>query len=407
MKILHTADWHLGKRLEQFSRLPEQVEVMEEICTVADAQDVDVVIVAGDLFDTFNPSSEAVDLFYKTLKRLSNHGKRLVVAIAGNHDSPERIEAPDPLARECGIVFAGFPYTHIPEFKLESGIEIVRSEPGFIEVKLSKHDFPLRLILTPYANEFRMKTYLSSEDTEAEMRQLLQDHWTLLADKYCDPSGVNVLVSHLYLMQKGGIPIEEPEEEKSIVHVGGAQVVYTENIPSQVQYTALGHLHRSHFVGSGENPVVYSGSPVSYSFGEANQQKYVMVLDVFPGQAVTVNKIPLVKGKKLLRYRAQGVADALQWLADNQNTLVEITIVTDTYLTAQDRKNLTQAHDGIVTILPEVKLSGNETNSKKSIDLNESIETLFGQYFESKKGIAPNQDILDLFREITAKTKES
>src|SRR5579872_1513255 len=108
MKILHTADWHLGKRLENFSRFEEQVEVLDEICQIADNESADVVIIAGDLFDTFNPTSEAVDLFYKTLKRLANDGKRAVVAIAGNHDSPERIEAPDPLARECGIVFAGF-----------------------------------------------------------------------------------------------------------------------------------------------------------------------------------------------------------------------------------------------------------------------------------------------------------
>ncbi len=66
-------------------------------------------MVSGDLFDTFNPSTEAIELFYKTLKRLTAGGHRPVIAIAGNHDSPDRIEAPDPLARECGIIFAGYP----------------------------------------------------------------------------------------------------------------------------------------------------------------------------------------------------------------------------------------------------------------------------------------------------------
>ncbi len=87
MKILHTADWHLGKKLDRFSRLEEQVSAMEEIITIADEEQADLVLIAGDLFDNFNPAVEAVELFYKTLKRLSLNGKRPVIAIFGNHDS--------------------------------------------------------------------------------------------------------------------------------------------------------------------------------------------------------------------------------------------------------------------------------------------------------------------------------
>jgi DNA repair protein SbcD/Mre11 len=77
MKILHTSDWHLGKRLDDFSRMEEQQAVLLEICEIAERENVDVVLVAGDLFDTFNPPTEAVDLFYKTLKRLTNNGGAL------------------------------------------------------------------------------------------------------------------------------------------------------------------------------------------------------------------------------------------------------------------------------------------------------------------------------------------
>ena len=128
MKILHTADWHLGKKLEQFSRLPEQKEVMQEIITIADKEEIDVVIIAGDLFDNFNPSNESIELFYSTLKELTNNGSRLVVAIAGNHDSPERIEAPDPLARANGIILTGYPHTVVPKFELESGIKVLKTD---------------------------------------------------------------------------------------------------------------------------------------------------------------------------------------------------------------------------------------------------------------------------------------
>ena len=98
MKILHTADWHLGKRLDRFSRLEEQVEVLGEIVKIADENAVDLVLIAGDLFDSFNPSIEATELFYKTLKQLTNNGKRPVIAIAGTHDASDRIDAPYPLA---------------------------------------------------------------------------------------------------------------------------------------------------------------------------------------------------------------------------------------------------------------------------------------------------------------------
>src|SRR5512133_365919 len=118
MKLLHTSDWHLGKYLNNFSRHEEQQEVLEEICEIAERENVNAVLIAGDLFDTYNPPTESVELFYRILKRLSANGTRAVIAIAGNHDSPERIEAPDPLARECGIIFAGYPNSRVPPFAL-------------------------------------------------------------------------------------------------------------------------------------------------------------------------------------------------------------------------------------------------------------------------------------------------
>src|SRR5690606_976763 len=105
LKILHTADWHLGKRLQEFSRLEEQNEVLNEIIKIADREAVDLVLLAGDIFDAFNPSHEAVELLYKTLRKLSNNGKRPIIAISGNHDSTQFVAAPDPLARELGIFF--------------------------------------------------------------------------------------------------------------------------------------------------------------------------------------------------------------------------------------------------------------------------------------------------------------
>lgn len=401
MKLLHTSDWHLGKRLDDFSRIEEQQSVLQEICEIADREHVDAVLVAGDLYDTFNPSTEAVDLFYKTLKRLSNNGKRPVVAIAGNHDSPDRIEAPDPLARECGIIFAGYPNSVVTPFELESGLKVTRSNAGFLEIIMPENPVPLRILSTPYASEFRLKTYLGQEDSEEELRQVLEEKWKRLAEEYCDGQGVNILVAHLFVAGKDAELPEEPDDEKPILHVGGAQVIYPENIPPQVQYTALGHLHRMHKVGPGL--VYYSGSPLSYSFAEANQDKFVLQIDAEPQQIAEVTEIKLTCGKKLLRKRAEGVAEALNWLAENQDCLVELTLVTDTFLTAQERKQLGAAHQGIVSIIPEVK---NDTvlvnGSKKNIDLTKGMNELFADYFRHRKGQEPNDEVMKLFTEILA-----
>jgi len=406
MKILHTADWHLGKRLEKFSRIEEQHEVLEEIIQIADDNDVDCVLIAGDLFDNFNPSTEAVELFYRSLKRLSNNGKRVVVAIAGNHDSPDRIEAPDPLARACGILFAGYPDSVLAVGQLECGISVFKSEPGFLELKLPKYEATLRIIITPYTNEYRLKTFLGVNEADKELRNVLEEKWKELADKYCDNQGVNILLSHLFMMKKGSAPPEEPEDEKPILHVGGAQAIYSENIPEQIQYVALGHLHRYQVIDHEPCPVVYSSSPLSYSFAEADQQKFVVLLEIEPAKEVQYSKIPLTKGKKLQRKRFENIDEAVNWLQADAESLVELTIVTDQYIRSEDRKRLLQAHNGIVTLIPEVTNIGQVESHVQSLDLNQSIEDLFKQYFQHRYGIEANDELLDLFKEIRAEQEE-
>ena len=406
-RILHTGDWHLGKRLEDFSRLEEQRAVMDEICQIANKEEADIVVVSGDLFDTFNPPTEAVDLFYKTLKRLTNGGRRPVIAIAGNHDSPDRIEAPDPLARECGIIFAGYPNSEVPVFELETGLKVIGSEKGFIELSIPGKSFPIRLLLTPYANEYRLKSYLGEENSEEELRNVLQYKWQQLCNKYCDNNGVNILISHLFMIKRGEVVPEEPEDEKPILHVGGAQAIYSENIPRQIQYTALGHLHRMHKVDDFPSPIYYSGSPISYSFSEANQKKFVLMVDVAPAETAKVSEFQLSTVRPLLRKRAYGVDDAIAWLSNNSNALVELTLVTDTYITAKDRRRLNAAHNGIVTIIPEILNPDLVAESnKKQIDLNQSMESLFNDYFTHIKGQLPNEDIMNLFKEILAEEDE-
>lgn len=403
MKILHTADWHLGKKLDNFSRLEEQRVVLEEICMIADAQDVDAVIVAGDLFDNFNPSSDATELLYSTLHCLSDYGRRAIIAIAGNHDSPDRIEVPDALARACGIIFVGYPNSEIKQFSTQGGVVITRTDKGFAEIKLPKVDFPLRLILTPYANELRLKKELSTDDSEHALRVHLQEHWQGLANKYFDEYGVNILVTHLFMMKKGGVQPEEPDDEKPILHIGGASAIYSENIPAQTQYVALGHLHRYQIIDQEPCPIIYSSSPLAYSFAEANQTKFVVILEAKPNHPVEYQPIALTKGKKLLRAKFFDIDAAIEWLQEHQNELVELTIVAEQYLEVSDKKRLMDAHEGLIQIIPEIKQSSENTLNTATIDLSMGIEELFVAYFKAHKigkGQAPSEGLMDVFKEV-------
>lgn len=400
MKILHTADWHLGKRLDRFSRLEEQVLVMNEIVAIADRENVDLVLIAGDLFDNFNPSVEATELFYKTLKRLSLNGKRPVIAISGNHDSPSLIDAPDPLARECGIILIGHPKANIAPFELEH-FKISKAAAGFIELEFKNQNFPVRILHTPYANEIRLKEYLG-ENKDEELNQVLRENWKQIADEFCDENGINLLMAHLYMNKKGAPMLEEPEGEKPI-KIGNADLIWSDIIPHQIQYTALGHLHGFQNIGTVEKPVVYSSSPLCYSFSEAGQTKYVSIIEVKPKELVSFEKITLENGKPLVRKTFDSVEKTIEWLQENPNTLVELTLESETFLKAEERKLIYQSHGGIVHLIPKVKNQDFNENQLSEIILNQDIQALFKDYFKSKNsGQEANEDLINLFNEIVS-----
>ncbi len=405
LKILHTADWHLGKRLQEFSRLEEQKLVLDEICQIADRENVDLVLLAGDIFDTFNPTHEAVELLYKTLKRLSKNGTRPIIAISGNHDSTQFVEAPDPLARELGILFYSRYDSVITCSKLDSGVEILKSESGFVELKLPQFDFPVRLILAPYANEVSLRTYLGEENREAEFRNLLAKNWQALADRHCDAAGVNLFVGHFFFMREGEKPESEPESERPILHVGGTQALFTDHLPPHIQYAALGHLHRYHAIAHPTIPVIYASSPLAYSFSEADQEKKVVIIEAEPGK-LNYYPISLTQGRPLFRVKFDELANALHWLEENPYCFVELTYETEHSIDAATRKALLKAHDGIVNLIPQIKNPlGQQDYSLQVEDLGKDMTTLFALFYQSEKGQEPNKELLDLFKEVISQNE--
>lgn len=396
MKILHTSDWHIGKKLGHFSRIEEQKDILLEICQIAKKENVDAVLIAGDLYDTSNPSYEAMELLYDTLFELTDNETIPVIAIAGNHDSADGIDVPDIIAKTNGIFFIGEQNKFIKPISFRSGLEVTKSDYGFLEFKLPKQSTPLRVIITPYANEARLKTYLGVKNEQRALQELLKLKWEEIATEHCDENGVNILMTHM-MFSNSQTPLEEPKDEKSILSVGGIQSLPVSVIPNQIQYVALGHLHKFSQLGH-EMPVVYSGSLLEYSFSEANQEKYISIIEIEPNKEAKVKQVSLKGGKKLCRVTFNDLEKTLEWLSENQNTFVELTFVSDTYLDGEVTEKIFKAHKGIVALIPEI-LSFKKYQAQK-IDLKKDINTLFNEYFIHEKQQEPTEDILKLFNEI-------
>ena len=401
MRLLHTSDWHLGKKLNSFDRFEEQRNVMREIVSIADKQNVDMVVVAGDLFDTYNPSSEAQQLLYQTLYELSNNGKRPVLAIAGNHDSPDRVESPEVLAQVSGIFMFGYPNSIPGNAYIQKKFQITKIDQGFMEIKIPGYLAPIRILHTPFTNQERLQAYLGvTEDEEQKaLRNQLQNMWQKAADMYCDNAGVNILIAHQFVINnENDTDVKEPDDENA-VNVGGTSAIFSYNIPKQIQYTALGHLHQCKKVG--DKNIWYSGSPLEYSFAETNQDKFVLVSDIEPNKEPLVNKILLESGRKLKRMTFNNILDATNWLKENQNCWVELTIVSDNYLSHSDKQMLYDASNKIVAIIPQVKTTSDTLSAGNLISSIRTDKTaLFKSYFTKMKGGEPDQSLIDLFNEI-------
>ncbi len=275
MKIVHTADWHVGRTIRGRSRHDEQAEVLAEIVDVVRDNAADLVLVGGDQFDTSSPSPAAEQLVYRILLGLAEVAP--VVMVAGNHDHPRRLEAVAPLL-ELGRVTVCSALSR-PD---EGGV--VRPVPG------------ARVALLPFLSQRSIVTAADLMSLDADQHGgKYADRMAAIVTALCQDLGadeVNLVLGHV--MVHGG-------------QVGGgersAHTVFDYSIPAQtfppeLSYVALGHLHRHQRMPAAA-PVWYSGSPLQLDFGEVDDQKGVLVVDAEPGIPVTVEFHPLQKGRRL------------------------------------------------------------------------------------------------------------
>jgi exonuclease SbcD len=403
MKILHTSDWHLGKKLGNWSRLEEQKEILDEILEICREEKPDMIILSGDLYDSWNPPHEAIELLYQSLHRMTEGGKRILIALAGNHDAPEHIEAPDVLARECGIFFMGYPESQPDDILFDSGLSVRFPDPGMIILEGMKGiKETVRIICTPYASEPRMRHYLDVEDKEEALRNVLTRHWQSLAEKYFDSKGINLMAAHLFMGNSSELLTEEePEGEKSILHPGGLEQIFSESLPQNCQYMALGHLHRGFPISTSPVPAVYSGSPGAYSLSEKSEDKSVVLIDVQPGKKAKFHFRSLKSPWPLYRKTFTSTEEAVDWLKGHPSGYVEITMKTEAYLSGTEKQKILQSHDRILAIIPELISRGKERVSGPINFSGKSIREVFGEYYRSSnQNSLPGEELMTLLDEI-------
>lgn len=392
MNILHTGDWHLGKTLEGFSRLEEQEMFLDDFVRIAEEHSIDLVIIAGDVYDSFNPSAKAEKMFYDTLKRLSDDGKRLTLVIAGNHDSPDRLVAAGPLARDHGIIMMGTPKTVV-----EPGIygqhQIVDSDEGFVEIEINGERAVIVAVAFPSEKRLNEVLY-TGMDSEEEKLTSYEDRMKLLfnnLEKHYREDTINLLVSHLFVM--GSV---ESGSERSI-QLGGSYLINSAILPETAQYIALGHVHKPQVVPGSKKRARYSGSPIHYSKSEISFQKSLVKISLAPMQTPVIEEIQLKTYKPIEIWQCDNLATAINKCEENSNRdcWVYLEIKTDQYLKENQIKELKDLKKDIISIrpiTPEEIASNKESKTFKE----RAFDDLFRDFYMNQRGIEASQETMDM-----------
>ncbi|MCM2999697.1 exonuclease SbcCD subunit D [Paenibacillus cellulositrophicus] len=385
MRILHTGDWHFGRTLEGRSRMKEQEDFVEELVRIVHDQKIDLVMMAGDVYDSVNPPAAAEQLFYEAAARLTEGGTPLVV-IAGNHDQPERVSSVTPLVARQGITLVGLP--------VAEAVTVQAVRTGEIA----------KIAALPYPSEARLNELLAAEGDEEELCRAYSARVGMLMRKLASsftPETVNLAMSHIYVL--GGV---ESDSERPI-QVGGAYTVDPSALAVGAQYTALGHLHRPQAV-KGEGMIRYSGSPLAYSFSEAGQAKSVSIIDVAPGQQPVMEEVYLSCGRPLIRWKAKGgLEEVHRWLDEGRdaNGFIDLEISLTEAMSLGDIHRLRKSHEGFVHIRPVYpEMEQVEVEYSRS---SLPVPELFRKFYQRQTGGAePDDALVELFLALTSEDAE-
>ncbi|MHC6180319.1 exonuclease SbcCD subunit D [Clostridium sp. JNZ X4-2] len=396
MRILHTSDWHLGKNLEGYSRMDEQEAFLEDFIKIVQTNHVDLIIIAGDIYDNANPPARAEKFFYDTLKKLSSNGERITLVIAGNHDNPDRLVAAGPLARDHGIIMVGTPKTVIPCGNYGKH-KVVNSGEGFIEVEINGEKAVI--ITVPYPSEKRLNEVLYDEmEEEREKVKSYSDRIKMLFDnlsKNYREDTINIVVSHLFAMGS-----DEAGSERN-VQLGGSFIVDGSCFPESAQYIALGHVHKPQIVPGTHGRARYSGSPIQYNKREINFKKKCFIIDVKAGEDCRVEEVEFKVYKPIEIWKCKSIEEAMEKCEENKekNCWVYIEVTSDRYIREDEIKFMKTTKKDILEIVPKIKNKDSE-----NIDINsfshKSFEEIFREFYLKERKVEPRPEVIDLLLSI-------
>jgi DNA repair protein SbcD/Mre11 len=275
VKLLHTADWHVGKGIAGRSRADEHRAVLAETVTLARREEVDLILVAGDLFDSASPSPEAEHIVYRTLLSLSDVAP--VVAIPGNHDNERRLEA----------IASVFELVHV----------VVRPlpDPESVRLETSAGEQVCVATLPWISHRYAVKADQLMAKDASELTGDFRDRMGRIIEKVTEPfsgDAVNLLVGHVTIAggQMGG-------GERTAQTIFDYWIDATA-FPAHAHYVALGHLHKAQKM-QGACPIHYCGSPLMLDFSDTGDSRGALVVEASPGTPAIVREHPLSSGRRL------------------------------------------------------------------------------------------------------------
>jgi exonuclease SbcD len=374
MRILHTSDWHVGKVLKGRTRHEEHIRVLAEVVEIARAEQPDLAIVAGDLYDTGAPTPDSTRVVTRALSALRQTGAQ-VVAIGGNHDNGPALDALRPWADAAGIVLRG----------------AIRDNPDELLITgTTAGGERWRLVALPFLSQrYAIRAAEMYELTAAEASQTYADHIARLiarlSESFAEPGAVNLLTAHLTVV---GASTGGGERE---AHTVMGYAVPATVFPAHAHYVALGHLHRSQRV-IGPSPVRYCGSPLAVDFGEEENIPAVSVVDVGTDKAAQVRDVPVRSAKELRTVRG-----TLEQLATVQLPDAWLRV----FVREAPRAGLREDVQELLPNALEVRIDPDMVPDKKAQTAQRagrSPRQLFGDYLDSR-GITED-GVRELFDEL-------
>jgi len=282
MKILHTADWHIGKKLHKHSLQPDFDVFINWLCDCLVTNEVDVLLVSGDVFDLANPSSEARQQYYQTLMKLKRLNCKLIIT-GGNHDSPAMLNAPKEILRELDIHIIGGLPSNTSEY--------------IIPITTTKNEVQFVVAALPYLRDADLRTATQANSYADRLEALRQGIQQTFEDaaQYCETHYPNIPALAMGHLFAAGSETSESERD---IQIGNQAAFNALQFGNYFSYIALGHIHKPQKVNA-TTPTYYSGSPIPLSFSERTNKNRVLLLNTDTGWEPESIEIPVFR--KLLK----------------------------------------------------------------------------------------------------------